>query len=421
MSVRGSVLWAFLSFILLCLSMPAGAGGLPVSGELPRGMESFDRVFQVLMAKWNLPGGVVVLAKNGKLILARGYGWADRERGVKVDPFRSVFRLASLSKAITAAAVMKLVEQGKLAIDSGAFALLPHLTPLSGQTADPRLSRITVRHLLNHSAGWDLSASVDPMFSTRLIATQAGVKSPADQNTIIRYMMGQPLDFDPGTKYAYSNFGYCVLGRIIEKLSGKSYDAFVRDVVLRPAGISGLALGKTLSKRLDEVTYYPANDGKGESVFDDRPGMVEWPYGGWSLEAMDAHGGWTGSAVDVLRFVLAVDGRSIPTDILSAASTRAMTARPPAPLFQGEAWWYAMGWLVRPMQNDANWWHMGSLDGSTTIMVRACNGLTWVGLFNSRPADHDACDGELDNAFWEAVNGVRDWPAHDLFKTRLGR
>ncbi|HNV72009.1 MAG TPA: serine hydrolase domain-containing protein, partial [Candidatus Ozemobacteraceae bacterium] len=216
--------------------------------------------------------------------------------------------------------------------------------------------------------------------------------------------------------YAYSNFGYCLLGQVIEAVSGQTYEAYVRKHVLQPAGLSGFEVGKTLAPAPREVAYYSAvGVGKAASVFDARPGETEWPYGGWCLENMDAHGGWTATAVDVLRFVLALDGQKGHQRILSADSIKTMLARPPAPLFSGEPYWYAMGLLVRPMDRGVNWWHLGSLDGTTTIMVRTFHGLAWVGLFNNRPQNYEEFNAALDVAFWKAVEGVTAWPTHNLF------
>lgn len=406
------------SLLLVCTIITSvfAQSDLPKTGTLPRGMERFDEVFPRLMAEWGIPGGAVVLAKDGKLLLARGYGWADRDRRIPVDPFTHVFRLASLSKAITAVAILKLVETGKLKLDSPVLPLLPFLTAADLAKADTRLRNVTIRHLLHHAGGWDSAKTFDPMFSGRMIARERKTACPPSIQDTIRFMVSQPLSFSPGSSYTYSNFGYCLLGRVIEAVSGQSYETFVQQKILNPARLSGFALGKTLLPRPKEVTYYPNPDSPtGDSVFDSRPGSVEWPYGGWSLENMDSHGGWTATAVDMLRFVLALDGRLPGGRLLNPASCRTMLGRPPTPLFAGEPFWYSMGLLVRPMQNDANWWHMGSLDGTTTIMVRTFHGMAWVGLFNARSRNIDDFNGALDNAFWEAVQGVKKWPSVDLF------
>jgi N-acyl-D-amino-acid deacylase len=208
-------------------------------------LASFDRTIAGLMAKWQIPGASIAVVKDGRLVLAHGYGWADRESRQPVRP-ESLFRIASLSKSLTAAAVLKLAEEGRLRLDDKAFALLGDLKPRPGAAVNPDLRKITLRNLLQHSGGWDRDQSFDPMFRPREIAATMGVPPPAGAETIVRYMLDQPLQFAPGTKYAYSNFGYCVLGRIVEKVSGERYEDFVRNRILRPAGATAMRLGHTL-------------------------------------------------------------------------------------------------------------------------------------------------------------------------------
>jgi len=364
------------------------------------------------MAKWNIPGGAVALARNESVVLTDAYGTADKTGGVAVTN-GSLFRLASLSKPVTAAAALKLHEAGLLDLEAKVLDILNDVEPPPGATVDPRLADITVLDLLRHSGGWDRGVSFDPMFRSREIAAAMGVPTPADAAAIVRYMKGQPLDFDPGTKYAYSNFGYCLLGRIIEKITGQSYEEYVRMAVLAPAGAAGMRLGLSLETgRADgEVVYYDyAGAPLAPSVFDSGPAAVPWPYGGFAIEPMDAHGGWLASAADLLRFLLVVDGRAVKADILQKATVDLMVARPPLAEYQGAAAYYALGWQVRPTGGDANWWHTGSLPGTSTIMVRTANNMGWVALFNSRPADADAFFSELDSAMWQAVNGITDWP-----------
>jgi CubicO group peptidase (beta-lactamase class C family) len=394
-----------------------GDRGAPVTGKPAPELASFDRTVLGLMAKWKIPGGSVAVVKDGRLVLAHGYGWADRESHEPVAP-GSLFRIASLSKSLTSAAILKLVEEGKLRLDDKAFEILGDLQPRPGATINPELRKITLRHLLQHSGGWDRDQSFDPMFQSREIAATLGVPPPASAEAIIRYMLEKPLQFSPGTKYAYSNFGYCVLGRVIEKVTGERYEDFVRSRILRPAGVTSMRLGRTrLADRAPgEVRYYGfPGMGLAPSVFPSGPARVPWPYGGFYIEAMDSHGGWIASATDLARFIAALDGQPHHPRILSPRSVEQMTARPLPPLWVGTDNWYGMGWSVRTAEGGTNWWHTGALDGTTTLMVRAGIGVTWVVLFNSRPKDADGLAGELDSGMWQAEQQVRRWPAEDLF------
>ena len=296
-------------------------------------LAAVDAVMDDLMARWQLPGGQVALAKDGRLVLNRGYGLADVERGEPVQP-TSLFRIASVSKAITAVAILTLVDAGTLALDDTVFPLLAFAPPPHA-TMDPRLATITVQDLLVHAGGWDSAQSFDPQglpFS-RTAAAMVGLADPAEAATIVRFMLGEPLDFDPGTRQAYSNFGFNVLGRVIEHVSGQPYEAYVRDHVLAPAGITTMRLGRTrLADRAPgEVRYYaPPGQAPGWSVFWGE-GFAPFAYGGSTyLEALDAHGGWIASAADLVRFATAVDGQRGPA-LLTPETVQAMitTPRPP--------------------------------------------------------------------------------------------
>ena len=175
-----------------------------------------------------------------------------------------------------------------------------------------------------------------------MIATALGVPSPASAENIIRYMRGQPLQFDPGTRFAYCNFGFIVLARIIERVTGMSYEQYVRTNVLAPMGITEMRIGQTLveGRRAGEVKYYA--DGGTLSVLPFVPGTVPWPYGGWQQETTDAAGGWVASAIDYAKFVNAIDGRR-GKRFLSPESVAAMTARPAVPQWAASTFWYAFG------------------------------------------------------------------------------
>jgi CubicO group peptidase (beta-lactamase class C family) len=367
-------------------------------------LDAFDAAMAAFMKDHGAPGGALAVVKDGRLVYAKGYGWADVDGKAAVTP-ESLFRIASVSKPVTAVAILALVRHGKLDLDAKAFALLG-LKP--GENGDPRLADVTVRHLLHHTGGWDRAQSGDPMFLSVEIAEAAGDAPPADANAVIRWMMGRRLDFDPGARHAYSNFGYCVLGRILEKVSGEPYETHVRKAVLEPMGITRMRLGKSLLKdRAEgEVRYYQPKATAERSVFGrDGEKGVPWPYGGFFIEAMDAHGGWIASAVDLARFASSLE------KVLDAKSLETMLERPPG-LKEAPAY-YAGGWMVRPVGKEgrANTWHGGSLPGTNTLLVRRHDGLTWVALFNQRSKG----DAELDPALHRAADAVAEWPKDDLF------
>ena len=307
-------------------------------------LKPFDDMMSKFLADHEVPGASVAIARHGKLIYARGFGLSDREKNEPVTT-ESRFRIASISKPITAVAIMQLVERGKLKLDDKAFAVLRTFPKLEGDNKpDPRLQEITVAQLLHHTAGFDREKSFDPMFRSRAIAALFEREPPADKPHIMRYMAGRPLDFDPGSRYAYSNFGYCVLGRLIEKTGGKLYAEYVKQEVLDPVGAKSMRIGRTLlSDRSEkEVRYYERTPGISESVFMRRgPGGVPLepqqpperlpnPYGAWYLEAMDSHGGWLATASDLVRFAASLDDPD-KCPILKRESIAAMWERPQLP------------------------------------------------------------------------------------------
>jgi CubicO group peptidase (beta-lactamase class C family) len=376
--------------------------------------EAFDEEMAAFMQPRGVPGGAVAVVKNRRLVLAKGYGWADRERKIAVEA-ESLFRIASISKTITAVAVLQLVESGRLELDARAFEVLG-MNLAKG--ADARLALITVRQLLHHTGGWDRAKSFDPMFRAREIAKSFDLPSPARPEAVIRYMLGQRLDTDPGSAYAYSNFGYCVLGRIIEKLTGIPYDAYVKEKVLVPAGIHAMRIGASLraGQAPGEVCYYTPKESTGPSVFDGPPNRVPTPYGGFHLEAMDAHGGWIASVVDLVRFATLLDDPA-HSPLLRRETFDLLYSPPAAPVSHKDDGaladhYYACGWDVRPVGSAgrANYWHSGSLPGTSTLLVRRHDGLTWAVCFNQRSDNKKQPDGAIDAALHRAANRVGTWP-----------
>src|SRR4051812_14361564 len=171
-----------------------------------------------MVHRHGIPGAALALAKNGKLVFARGYGWANLTTGDQVQP-DTLFGVASLSKTLTAIAILKSVEQGELRLEDRPFEILKDIRPNPGATVDRRLFQITVRQLLNHSGGWDHQKSGDPVTWTTQMHLKRRDRTPVTAAQLIAYTMGVPLDFDPGTDSKYSNFGYIVLGEVIAKVS----------------------------------------------------------------------------------------------------------------------------------------------------------------------------------------------------------
>ncbi|MCC7475195.1 MAG: serine hydrolase, partial [Pirellulales bacterium] len=391
------------------------------SGDLPASFNNLDLFIRDFMQKNHVPGAAVAVSDHGRLVLARGYGYADLASGRQVKP-DDLFRIASISKPITAVAILQLAEQGKLKLSDRVLDHLhyePHLE--KDAKFDERWNDITIEYCLQHRGGWDREVSFDAMFQSVRFARMLEIQPPAQQDDIIRCMLGIPLDFAPGERYAYSNFGYCLLGRIITKVTGQDYESYVKEHVFSPLGITTARLGH--SKRgpetpAEEVRYYsPYLD---PSVFaEDKGRVLPSHYGGWNLEAMDAHGAWTASAVDLVRFASALDDPA-NSKLLKKESIEQMFA-PPVGMKKGDPKkknpkaYYSLGWMNSPAprgsQGDLDSGHNGSLAGTATVLLRKHNGRNFSIVFNARSSPAAKHFGmAMQERFSRELDQIEDWP-----------
>lgn len=420
-------------------SAALGAGGLrafaetapvPTTGAVDANLSPFDELFQSFVTQHKLPGAAVAITRGGKLVYARGFGYADAESKVPVPP-DALFRIASVSKPVTAVAVLMLAEQGKLKLDD---AVLKYVdlkpAPASGVDVDGRWERVTVRQCLQHTGGWDRdrAGGYDPIGIPGLITRELKLDGAPTPNDVVRYMMERPLDFTPGVRFAYSNLGYLLLGRVIEAVTGQRYEPWVKKNVFGAVGATApvLARGLPENRPKAEVAYRDSKGRKGTCLY--RPGRgrrVPLPDGAQNVEAFEAHGGWVMSAVDLVRFASAFDnGRRSP--LLSDAGIKEMWARPDGaagfgPDRKPHEVYYGCGWNVRPVgEGKMNAWHDGLISGTSALLVRRWDGLNWAVLFNTDadPAgEHPA--GAIDAPLHGAADKVRQWPSGNLYERFL--
>jgi CubicO group peptidase (beta-lactamase class C family) len=311
------------------------------------------------MAEFGAPGLSVAIAHHGRLAYAEGFGLADPAAGQRVAP-PNLFRIASVSKPVTSVAVFSLIEQGRLSLSDKVFGRTGILRNEYGAPRDRRIEQITVEQLLTHTCGGWPNKGRDPMFSN----------PDFDQRRLIAWTLANvPLNHAPGTAYAYSNFGYCLLGRVIEKVTGQRYGAYVRDAVLKPCGVTGMRIGAgpRAARAAGEVVY---------------AGQGGDPYR-VKVARADSCGGWIASASDLARFAMNIGGGPGTPGILRPHTVAAMTA--PSAVNPG----YAKGWIV----NAQRWWHNGSLPGTSAIMVSTRSGLAWAALANTRRRDPSSVAG----------------------------
>ena len=385
---------------------------VPAFGKTSRKFQVIDQTFKSYLKKHQLPGATVAISYRGKLIYERGFGYADIETKEAMKP-NALMRIASVSKPITGAAIMQLVERGKLKLDDKVFEILDH-QPRDPKKVDKRLKDITVRYLLNHAAGYDRKKSYDPMFKPYVMSKALKKKLPINTNDIIRYMMSEPLDFTPGERYAYSNYGYCLLGRVIEKVSGLSYEEYVKRNILKPVGVTRMKIGKTVEQDratgevkyyLRTQNYYPAVDGPEIGKF------LKHQYGAFNVPIMDSHGAWIASARDLVKFASAFDKpESCP--LMKADSVRQMFERPSYLKIKknskGVERYYAAGWSIVRWDRGLNSYHNGALPGTSTMLVRRHDGFNWAVLFNCRktPRGKDAVS-EMDGLMHRGTDAIK--------------
>ncbi|MBP51338.1 MAG: hypothetical protein CMA68_04600 [Euryarchaeota archaeon] len=370
-----------------------------------------------LLADWDIPGAQVAVMYNGSLVFNKGYGIAangtDSDGNYWSTPVDadSKFRIASLSKAVTSAGILTLIEEGVISLDDKMVDLVPQILPaeLEGcnypnHATSYSIDDINVSLLLNHRAGFD--PSIDPTYrhwrnwvgswqNDQCIDKQSliddydnGNLAPISMDRILSEWLRRPLEYEPGTEYVYSNVGYQILGKIIEAQTGMEYEDYIVENVLTPMGIDSMSIGMTMPEQraFGEVSYF--DDGTGWCHFpsgQDEDGDPIFPIspdpdcGAFVVEEKDGGGGWIASASDYARFISHID-ESIQSDIFEN----------PFDYFTGNpsGHWYGRGIGIVGEPADT-WNHWGSFSGSSTNFRRdvtdSGESVVFVMFTNTRP------------------------------------
>jgi CubicO group peptidase (beta-lactamase class C family) len=397
------------SFVLIDKLVP---NNIRLTNDISSGTEfaGVEKTVNSFLRKWSIAGASIAIAKDGKLIYAHGFGYADTASKTEAQPY-SQFRIASISKLVTAVGIMKLQEEGKLALTDSVFGSKGILNDtFYGEPKDKRVYKINVAELLSHEAGWTQRYG-DQMFMPLVVAEKMGVKPPVDTKTIVKFALEKRLQYIPGTGKAYSNLGYSILGLVIEKVTGMSYEDFCRKTILEPLGIYDMKIAGNLpsEKAPFEVTYYePADVVLKPSIYGTGE-MVTPSYGGNDIRALGAAGAWVATAPDLMRLLLAVDGFKTRPDILTDQSIRFMT--------ENDNGFAPVGWKGTVM--DGTWWRTGSFPGSAGMMKRQSDGISWVVLFNSSAWNGPEIYSYISNMMNHAISKIDFWPDYDLFSYSL--
>ena len=393
--LRTSILVALATLSVLA-NEPALGAQIPVVGVPVPELAAFDTQMIQFAEANNITASSLSVMRNGAIVFHHVYGWQDRERTKPLAP-DSLFRIASISKPFTAAAVRKLIEGGLLKLDARVFSMgkpgagILDYAPFG--VPDSRLSDITVEHLLQHQGGWDAGIAGDLTYSEVKIATAMGVSSPPGRENTVRYIMGQPLQFNPGSRYAYSNTGYLILGLIVEKVSGISFRDFVQSQLMSQDGftLDDWGLGHTFADDCDPREPYYDDPTLVANVFYPGKGgtpMVEAPYGGFDYEARMGQGGIVTKGPVILRFL--------------------------------DRFQVAGGNVGLPRLAPGGWWiaQTGSQPGVNSYAVQRGDGINYVLLFDKRPSsglDYSAQMAARLDALLSSGE-IKKWPTNDVTK-----
>jgi len=314
------------------------------------GRSSIDNMVYAFMTKYAIPGISFAITKDEQIVYKSGAGFAIQETEVRTKP-NHLFRLASCSKQFTSLCIMRLVEQGKLSLDRNVFGsggvLASEFTNVT-----PLAATVTVKNLLEHTSGW--TSSPDPMFTSSFYGQSL------DQR--ITYMLGS-AQTTPGTAHNYYNMGYGVLGKVIEKITGKGYEVYLKEV-LALAGVTDIHIGGDKSqRRSNEVVYYSQNGTNG--------------YGN-EMQVIAAAGGVIASTEEMMKLLFHIDGFTKVPDIISQQTRTTMLT--PSVAYNR----YALGWRANHSYYPGDYYHGGNLAGTATMWVMGDNGINCVILCNSR-------------------------------------
>ena len=336
--------------------------------------EGIDKKVRSYMRLWQIKGASLAVMRNDSLLYAKGYGWADEGEEKQMEPSH-ILRMASVSKLITATGIMVLQDRDSLSIKDTVFGPSGILNDslFTSVIKDKNYHKITIEHLLRHQGGFYR----DPLFSSNDVRNQLQLDHPPVKEDFYRLVLKHKLRFMPGEWEKYSNFGYLLLSEIIEKVSGKPYEEFIREEVLKPAGCYDMHIGGSYysDRRDNEVRYYThEGDGKFVEEYNGSGVMVERCYGGNNIPLLAGAGAWCGSPAEIARLVASIDGRPEVEDIISADAVAQMTE-----YFDKDT--YSLGW--NDTTPEKGWSRTGTLAGTSALVKYFPDGECWIMITNT--------------------------------------
>jgi CubicO group peptidase (beta-lactamase class C family) len=384
--------------IILATSVSAQQQWSVTGQEVPE-LAAVDQMMQNIMQSNDIRGGSVAIAKDGRLVYARGFTW-DQPSVEPVQP-TTLFRIGSIGKSITSIAIHQLIEDGLLTYDTRVAETLG-LQPPPGRSADPWFDSVTLDHLLTHTSGM---YAHDVYTVADVVVAALGVEAPPTKQEITSFITTVPFFFQPGTSWDYNNYGYIMLGMLAEQATGRDFPEYVFDNVLRPVGVSRARMAHTLRSDLSPTeTTYDGLDGD--------------PYATLAENGFAA-GLIVMSAPDLARIYSALFDHPDASGLLEGQTVEAMLATPFA---AGEELGYGRGWinedffvnsghlagsLTDPDDDLQVYGHGGGGSGVHTLAVWRSDGVVFVWFTNKDPVvptiDFPDISAWPDHDLWESV------------------
>ncbi len=370
--------------------------------------KSFDRDIENFMKYWDLKGASFALMRNDSLLYAKGYGYANLDSDTTCD-VNHLFRVASVSKLLTATAIMKFVDEGRVTLNTKVFGEDGILCDtLFLNLRSESIKQITLDHLLRHTAGFS-SPVGDPAFSNYNVARTLDKELPLSLDDMVLYATRNRLKSRPGSSYDYSNLGYIVLSKVVEVLSGKDYEKYVKESILSPIGCYDMHIGHNFSEDRvkNEVYYYEVKEAEPVDAYDGSGKKTMKSDGGNNVNLLGGAGGWITSPVEMLRFVASINGGGTKDEILSSESIKTMT--------YDSSRDKPIGWAT---VRGAEWLRSGSMAGTTALIKKQTNGYTWIFVTNSSSWNGYRLSNYISTQITKSLTKVKEWPQRDLFQIR---
>lgn len=310
-----------ISLLASLVGLPKTLANTPVTGMPVPELAVFDQMMVDFMEDNGIEAGLLGIMKDGVIVYQRGFGWKDPGH-TQVLRHDAVMRIASATKPFTAAAIQKLYASGALDPCDPVFDLgqpgggiLPYAV-FDGSdfvqypnVPDSRMQQITVQQILSHTSGLPTNNANDPMFREVAIAddfNDAGYATsyPPGRVRTTQWVLGTTLASNPGNTYAYSNFGFQVLGQVVEAVSGMSHIDFIKQNVMGPIDwmpVSEIVYGRTFENELDPREPWYDNYEMAQNVFDPDGPQVRRPHGGYHHELHFASGALVVSTTAMLH------------------------------------------------------------------------------------------------------------------------